>query len=314
MKNFYSVNDVDDFEGFIKFAQDLKHVSDDIQIGKGKTLVMLFFNGSLRTRLSTQKAAESLGMNVISMNAGDAWNWELEPGAIMDGDKAEHIKDAARVISQYADVIAIRSFAKLKDKAEDYADPLFTAFLKYATVPVINLESTTLHPCQSLADMVTIREHQKKKKSKIVLSWAPHPKALPQAVSNSFLQWIRHTDHEVVITHPRGYELDQKYTEGCQIAYNQDEALQGADFVYVKNWSALAPYGTVSNQDKDWMITQAKMDKTNDAYLMHCLPVRRNVVISDAALDDSKSLVIAQANNRTHAARAVLYQILKDNY
>ena len=206
------------------------------------------------------------------------------------------------------------SFPKLKNKKEDYSDPLFTAFLKHAEVPVINLESSILHPCQSLADMITIKEHQKNQKCKIVLSWAPHPRALPQAVSNSFLEWINKTDNEVIVTHPPGYELDEQFTDGCTIEYNQDEALKDADFVYVKNWSSLSSYGTVINQDKRWMITEEKMKKTNNAYLMHCLPVRRNVVISDAALNSKNSLVIRQAGNRTHAAKAVLYQILKDNF
>lgn len=314
MKHFYSVTDAGNLKDFVKSAIALKQKKEDLSLGKGKTLVMLFFNGSLRTRLSTQKAAESLGMNVICMNAGDAWKWETEDGVVMDGDRAEHIKEAARVISQYADIIAIRSFPKLKNKEEDYADPLFHAFMKYSEVPVINLESSILHPCQSLADMITIAEHQTKIKHKVVLSWAPHPKALPQAVSNSFLEWIKKTDHEVVITHPPGYELDKRFTEGCTITNNQADAFEDADFVYVKNWSALKPYGVVLSQDSSWIINADKMAKTNDAFLMHCLPVRRNVVIADDVLDSEKSLVIKQADNRTHAAKAVIAQLLKDNY
>ncbi len=314
MKHFYSIKDIDNLPELVDSAIALKKQKEISNFGKGKTLVMLFFNGSLRTRLSTQKAAESLDMNVICMNAGDAWKWELEEGVVMDSDKAEHIKEAARVISQYADIIAIRSFPKLANKEEDYADLLFETFMKYSEVPVINLESSILHPCQSFADLITIAEHQTKTKQKIVLSWAPHPKALPQAVANSFLEWIQKTDHEVVITHPPGYELNERFTQGCKITHNQDEALKDADFVYVKNWSALEPYGKVINQDPSWMITKEKMSQTNNAYLMHCLPVRRNVVIADDVLDSDKALIIKQADNRTHAAKAVISQLLKDNY
>ena len=314
MKHFYSVKDIDNLSDLVSSAISLKKQKEISSLGKGKTLVMLFFNGSLRTRLSTQKAAESLGMNVICMNAGDAWKWELEEGVVMDGDKAEHIKEAARVISQYADIIAIRSFPKLANKEEDYADLLFESFMKYSEVPVINLESSILHPCQSLADMITIAEHQSKVKQKVVLSWAPHPKALPQAVANSFLEWIQKTDHEVVIAHPPGYELDERFTKDCSITHDQDEAFKDADFVYVKNWSALVPYGKVLSQDQSWIITKDKMSKTNDAYLMHCLPVRRNVVIADDVLDHEKALIIKQADNRTHAAKAVISQLLQDNY
>jgi len=311
MKHFYSAHDVGNVKAFVEEAIQLKNQKGVMDQGVGKTLVLLFFNPSLRTRLSTQKAAQSLSMQVITMNAGDAWKWELEEGVTMNLDKAEHIKDAAKVISQYADIIGMRVFPGLVDREKDYADEVIQTFMQFAEVPVINLESSILHPCQSLADLITIQEHQKRGKQKVVLSWAPHPKALPQAVANSFLDWIQHTDHEVVITHPNGYELADQFTRGCTVEYDQAKAFEGADFVYVKNWSSYAQYGQVLSQNPDWTIDQVKMERTNQAKVMHCLPVRRNVVIADEVLDSPQSLIYQQANNRTHAARMVLKKLLE---
>jgi len=311
MNNFYSVKDVVSVKDLVKEAIDLKNKTF-LQIGTGKTIVLLFFNPSLRTRLSTQKAAQELGMNVIVMNAVEGWNLETKPGAIMNSDKAEHIKDAAKVISQYADIIGIRAFPKLENKEDDYKDVILKSFMEHAEVPVINLESSILHPCQSLADMLTISEFQKSSKNKIVLSWAPHPKPLPHAVANSFLEWINHTENEVVVTHPPGYELCDKFMGNNQIEYNQMKAFDEADFVYVKNWSSFNNYGKVLSTDSSWLVNQNLMGRTNDAYLMHCLPVRRNVVLSDDILDGPKSLVYKQANNRSHAAKIIIKKLLSN--
>ncbi len=312
MNNFYSVKDVPSVSELIREAISLKNQATDMKPGQGKTAVLLFFNPSLRTRLSTQKAAQSLGMNVITMNASDSWKWEMLPNAIMNSDKAEHIMDAAKVISQYADIIGIRAFPGLIDPEKDYADQLLQTFLQHAEVPVINLESSILHPCQSLADMITIAEHKRKTKNKIVVSWAPHPKALPQAVANSFLEWIKTTDNEVVITHPKGYELAEQYTSGCEIEYNQEKAFQGAEFVYVKNWSSYSDYGKVLSKDTSWTIDQEIMNKTNQAKIMHCLPVRRNVIITDEVLDGPNSLIYQQAANRVAAAKVVMKKLLEN--
>jgi len=311
MHNFYSVKDVQSVPDLVQAAISLKNNTSDSQVGAGKTAVLLFFNPSLRTRLSTQKAAQSLGMHVITLNASEAWKWEMTPNAIMNADKAEHIIDAAKVISQYADVIGIRAFASLENAAKDYEDQLLQTFIQYAEVPVVNLESSILHPCQSLADLITIAEHQTKSKNKIVVSWAPHPKALPQAVTNSFLEWITHTtDNEVTITHPPGYELAERFTAGCKIQHDQAKAFEEADFVYVKNWSSYKDYGKVLSTAPSWTIDQQLMDRTNQAKIMHCLPIRRNVIITDEVLDGPQSLVYKQAENRTHAAKVVLKQLL----
>jgi N-succinyl-L-ornithine transcarbamylase len=252
-------------------------------------------------------------MDVITMNMAEGWKWEMEEGAVMKFDTAEHIKEAAGVISSYADVIGIRTFPALKNKNDDYQDKVIKTLIKYSHVPVVNMESAILHPLQSLTDAFTIKEKKPSKDLKIVLSWAPHPKALPQAVSNSFLQWMHMLGNKVTITHPEGYELDPAFTMGHSVDYDQDKAFKEADVVYVKNWSSVNKYGEILSKDASWMITKDKLDRTNKALLMHCLPVRRNVVISDDALDSSHAVVIDQAANRTVAAQAVLHSILSNN-
>ena len=314
MNNFYSVQDVDNLDQLIQTAQSMKaHPLKHKDIGAGKLLVLLFFNPSLRTKLSTQKAALNLGMQVISMDMKDSWAWEFEDGVTMKFDKAEHIKEAANIICRYADIVAIRSFPSLKNKEDDYKDQVIKSFIKYSSKPVISLESTIRHPLQSCADLMTIKENCKTAQPKIVLSWAPHPKALPQAVSNSFLEWMNAAGHNVTVTHPKGYELDNKFMTGHKVEYDQEEAFKEADIIYVKNWSPLSAYGEVVSQDENWMITKEKLSKTNNAKLMHCLPVRRNVVISDDAMDSDHSAIYDLAENRLHTAQAVIYQILQNS-
>lgn len=310
MENFYSANSVDNIEALVDKALRLKRDPSADHTHKGKTALLLFFNPSLRTRISTQKAAQNLGMHAITMNADQGWKWEMEDGAVMKFNTSEHIKDAARVISRYADVVGIRAFPGLEDRDKDYRDEVMHAFMKYAEVPLVNLESSILHPCQSLADLITIKETQTKKKNKVVLSWAPHPKALPQAVSNSFLQWITKTDHEVVVTHPKGYELNEEFTKGCTIEYDQKKAFEGADYIYTKNWSSYEEYGKILSTDESWMISQSKMNLTDNGKFMHCLPVRRNVVVADEVIDSENSLVFQQAENRVYAAQAAIHSLL----
>ena len=312
MKHFFSVEDVQNLPELLKKALEIKqNPLADLHYGKNKTLGLIFFNPSLRTRMSSQKAAYNLGMNVITMNVGsDGWQLETEEGAIMNGGKAEHIKEAAMVMSAYCDVIGIRCFAGLEDKAEDDAEKVLMGFMKYSTVPVINLESSTLHPLQSFADLITIESFKKVQKPKVVLTWAPHPKALPQAVPNSFAQWMNATDYDFVITHPKGYELDKKFAQNAPIEYNQDKALEGADFVYVKNWSALEPYGKILSQDLSWTISDEKMARTNNGKFMHCLPVRRNMIVNDSVIDGENALHIHQAANRVVSMQTILKQLI----
>jgi len=280
-------------------------------LGKGKTMGLLFFNPSLRTRLSTHKAALNLGMSVMTMDMDKhGWKLEFEDGAVMNAATAEHIREGAAVISQYCDVIGIRTFPTLTDREKDYSEHILSQFMQYATVPIVSLESATRHPLQSLTDLVTIREHQKTERPKVVLSWAPHPKALPQAVANSFLEWMIAADMDVSITHPEGYELSAQFTQNVKVEHEQKKAFEGADFIYTKNWSSYHDYGKILAQKQNWMITPDKMEVTNQAYFMHCLPVRRNVVVADAVIDSAQSLVIQQANNRTYAAQAVLRNLL----
>ena len=311
MKQFTSVHDVANPKALVESALKLKHapVGSLKGIGAGKTIVMLFFNPSLRTRLSTEKAALELGMYVIEYNAGQGWQLEFEDGAVMDGDKAEHIREAAAVISQYADIIGIRTFPTLAARERDYSDFVLRQFIRHATAPVISLESAIRHPLQSLADWVTLEEYRPAHRPKVVLTWAPHPRALPQAVANSFVEWMKMADVELVVTHPKGYELANEFSSGLAVEYNQDKALAGADFVYAKNWSSYREYGQILNQDISWMITPEKMAHTNNGKFMHCLPVRRNVIVADAVLDSPASLAIQQANNRAYAAMAVLKDI-----
>lgn len=310
MKKYTNIKDISNLKETIREAILLKMDPFEFQdLGKNKTLVMLFFNSSLRTRLSTEKAAKNLGMNVMILNVNDAWNLEFEDGTIMNANTSEHIKEAAQVISQYADIIAVRAFPSLTDKQKDESEFLLQSFIKYATVPIVNMESATAHPLQALADAITITELTEKVNPKVVLSWAPHPKALPQAVANSFVEMMQNMDVDLTITHPEGYELSKEITKNTAINYNQEEALKNADFVYVKNWSSYNDYGKVLSQDKSWMMTKEKLGA---AKFMHCLPVRRNVVVEDAVLDSASSVVIKQANNRTFAAQMVLKQILED--
>ncbi|WP_289645055.1 acetylornithine carbamoyltransferase [Maribacter aestuarii] len=308
--NYLSIEDIDSLPNWVKEARLQKNnPRQNESIGKGKTLCLLFFNNSLRTRLSTQKAAINLGMEVMVMNFGsEGWALEYEDGTIMDQGTSEHIKEAAQVVSQYADIIAIRAFAGLQDKEKDEAEEVLNGFVNYASVPIVNMESSIGHPLQALADAITIAEHRTKTRPKVVLSWAPHPKALPHAVANSFVEMMQLQDADFVITHPKGYELNIEITKNSTIEYDQDEALKNADFVYVKNWSSYLDYGKILHKDSDWMMTEEKLGK---AKFMHCLPVRRNVVVTDGVLDNGKSLVIEQANNRTYAAQIVLKKILE---
>ena len=311
MKQFTSVNDVSNINELVQLAAHCKqHPFDYKSLGKNKTLGLVFFNPSLRTRWSTQKAANNLGMEVISMNATQGWAIEFEEGIRMDTTKAEHIKEAAKVLSQYSDIIGIRTFPSLTDKEKDYQDFILNQFIKYADVPIISLESAIRHPLQSLTDLLTIEEHKKTNSPKIVLTWAPHPKALPQAVSNSFSEWILTAGYDLTITHPTGYELSEEFISGATIEYDQEKAFAEADFVYAKNWSSFNDYGKIITPTRDWIISQEKMNLTNQAKFMHCLPVRRNVVVGDEVIDGKNSMVIEQANNRTYAAQAVLHQIL----
>ena len=288
----------------------------DKALGAGKRMGLIFLNPSLRTRLSTQIAAENLGMQPIVFNVGsEGWTWEFEEEAIMSGTTVEHVKDAAPILGNYFDVLAIRTFPSLQNKNDDYSELFIKQFIKYAGVPVVSLESSTLHPLQSLTDIITITEtFQEKRRPKIVLTWAPHIKPLPQCVSNSFAQWINAWgEADFVITHPEDYELDEQFTKGATITHNQDEALKDADFVYVKNWSTYTDYGRIYCNDPAWMLTEEKLKTTNNAKVMHCLPVRRNVELSDEVLDSSNSIVTQQASNRVWAAQTVLSEILKAN-
>ena len=316
MRHFTSVEDVDDIQKLIEKALTLKSVPKASEhLGNGKTMGIIFLNPSLRTRLSTQLAAQNLGMSPIVMNfSSDGWQLEFEDGVVMDGTKAEHVKEAAAVMGTYFDIMGIRSFPGLKDREEDYQDNVINQIKKYAGIPVISLESAIRHPLQSLADLITITEHKKVTKPKIVLSWAPHPKALPQAVSNSFAEWILSANYDLTITHPKGYELSEQFTKGATIEYNQEKAFEGADFIYTKNWSSYKKYGKVLNTDRKWQIDAVKMKLTNNAKFMHCLPVRRNVIVSDEVLDSPSSIVIKQAENRIYSAQAVLEEILKANF
>lgn len=312
--NFISLKDIDSLSKWVSEAIEIKqNPLKNKKLGKNKTLGMLFFNPSLRTRLSTQKAALNLGMNVMVMNfTNEGWTLEFEDGAIMNQGASEHIKEAAEVVSQYCDVIAIRAFAELKDKEKDNSEVVISGFLKYATVPIINMESATGHPLQALADAITIEEFKPNHRPKVVLSWAPHPKALPQAVPNSFVEMMQLQDADFVITHPKGYELNLEITKDSSIEYNQDKAFENADFIYAKNWSNYNEYGQITNSDSNWTVTADKMKLTNNAKFMHCLPVRRNVIVTDEVIDSADSIVMNQANNRTYSAQLVLQKILKD--
>lgn len=312
MKHFTNINDLGNLQKAVQEAMELKKNPLRFKsLGEGKTICLLFFNNSLRTRLSTQKAAQNLGMNVIVMNFGsEGWELEFEDGVVMNQNKSEHVKEAAKVIAQYCDIVAIRAFASLTDKEKDKAEMVINSFKKYAGIPVINMESATGHPLQALADAITMEEFKTAHKPKVVLSWAPHPKALPQAVANSFVEMMQLQEADFVITHPEGYELNPEITKNSTIEYDQKKAFENADFVYVKNWSSFKDYGKVMNTDSSWMVTSEKMKLTNNAKFMHCLPVRRNVIVTDEVIDSENSIVIQQANNRTFSAQIVLKKIL----
>lgn len=313
MRKFTSVEDVKNITELLASARAFKENPQVYnKLGSGKTMALLFFNPSLRTRLSTQVAAQNLGMNVISMDATSGWQLEFEEGAIMNLDKAEHIKEAAAVVSQYADIIGVRSFPTLTDRQRDYEDYILNKFIKYARVPVVSLESAILHPLQSLADLLTIEEYKPRPRPKVVLTWAPHPKSLPQAVANSFSEWMNRADVDFTIAQPEGCELHPRFIGDANVEYDQAKAMEGADFVYAKNWSSYKFYGQNIIKNLDWTVTEEKMALTNNAKFMHCLPVRRNIVVTDGVLDSQNSIVIEQAKNRTFAAQAVLKKILEN--
>lgn len=315
MKQFLTVQDGGNIKKLLEEAKYVKwNPFADQALGKNKTMLMVFFNSSLRTRLSTQKAAMNLGMNtiVLDINQG-AWKLETERGVVMDSDKSEHILEAIPVMGSYCDIIGVRSFAKFEKREEDLNEVILRQFIQYSGKPVISLESATRHPLQALADLITIEEHKKSSKPKIVMSWAPHPKALPQAVPNSFAEWMVAAGYDLTITHPKGYELDPKVTAGAKIEYDQDKAFEGADFVYAKNWSCWSEenYGKVISKDMSWMVDKEKMALTNNAFFMHCLPVRRNMIVSDEVIESKTSLVIPEAANRVVSAQTIIKKILK---
>ncbi|MBQ5894471.1 MAG: N-acetylornithine carbamoyltransferase [Rikenellaceae bacterium] len=315
MKKFTCVEDIGDLQAAVAEALEIKRDRFAYsELGRNRTLLMIFFNSSLRTRLSTQKAAMNLGMNVMVLDVNQgAWKLETERGVVMDGDKAEHLLEAIPVMASYCDLIGVRSFAQLKDKAEDYEERVIEQFIRYSGRPVFSMEAATRHPLQSFADLITIEEHKTKERPKIVMTWAPHPKALPQAVPNSFAEWINATDYEFVITHPEGYELDPQFVGRAKVEYDQRKAFEGADFIYAKNWSAYADpnYGQVISTDRDWTVDAEKMALTNNAYFMHCLPVRRNMIVTDEVIESERSLVIPEAANREISAEVVIKRLLE---
>lgn len=316
MRHFSSILQLPDLQETLAQAQYVKqHPFADQALGRNKTLLMVFFNNSLRTRLSTQKAALNLGMNVIVLDVNQgAWKLETEHGVIMDGDKSEHLLEAIPVMGSYCDIIGVRSFAQFKSKEDDYNEVILNQFIKYSGKPVFSMEAATRHPLQTLADLITIEEHKTCQKPKVVLTWAPHPKALPQAVPNSFVEGISMTDYEFVIANPYGYDLAPEFTLGASVSHNQDEALRGAHFVYAKNWASYESYGQILSSDRSWTITSDKMALTDNAFFMHCLPVRRNMIVSDEVIEGPRSLVIPEASNRVISAQTILKQLLQDNY
>jgi N-succinyl-L-ornithine transcarbamylase len=316
MRHFTSVKDIGNLDLAVKEALEIK--ADRFKynhLGKNKTLMMVFFNSSLRTRLSTQKAALNLGMNVIVLDINQgAWKLETERGVIMDGDKPEHILEAIPVMASYCDVIGVRSFARFEDKKYDYDEVILNQFIEYSGRPVFSMEAATRHPLQSFADLITIEEHKTKARPKVVMTWAPHPKALPQAVPNSFAEWMNAADYDFVITHPEGYELDPQFVGSAKVEYDQMKAFEGADFVYAKNWAAYTGdnYGKVLSKDRSWTVGERQMAVTNDAHFMHCLPVRRNMIVTDDVIESPRSLVIPEAANREISATVVLKRILEN--
>ncbi len=313
MRRFLTPDDLGNLEDALREAQEVKKTPYAWQeLGKNKTIILIFFNSSLRTRLSTQKAAMNLGMNVMVLDINkDGWKLETELGVVMDSDKPEHIREAVPVIGRYCDIIGVRSFAAFEDKNYDYNETILNQFIQYSGVPVISLESATRHPCQSFADLITIEEYKKVKRPKVVLTWAPHPRALPQAVPNSFAEWMKKADVDFVITHPKGYELAPEFSEGAVIEYNQDKAFEGADFIYAKNWASYTEYGQILSTDRNWTVDSRKMALTNNAKFMHCLPVRRNMIVTDEVIDSPNSIVIDEAENRVVSAQVVIKRMLE---
>jgi len=312
MKQFTQVADLPNLETAIQEAMAVKKTPFAHQhLGKNKTLGLVFMNPSLRTRLSSQVAGQNLGMSVIVLNiTQEGWQLETQDGVVMNGNKAEHVKDAIGVIGQYVDILGVRSFPKLENAQEDYSEKILLDFVKYAGVPVVSLESATRHPLQSFADVLTIEEHKKIEKPKVVLTWSPHPRALPQAVPNSFAEWMNAMDYEFVITHPQGYELDEQFTQNAKIEYDRQKAFEGADFIYAKNWSSFHDYGKILSQDATWTVDEKSMEWTNQGHFMHCLPVRRNVIVTDGVIDSPESLILEQARNRTVSMQTVLKKML----
>lgn len=315
MKKFTCVDDIGDIRHAIDEALSIKRDRYAYsELGRNRTLLMIFFNSSLRTRLSTQKAAMNLGMNVMVLDVNQgAWKLETERGVVMDGDKPEHLLEAIPVMGCYCDMIGVRSFAGLKDKKEDYEEQVIGQFIRYSGKPVFSMEAATRHPLQSFADLITIEEYKTKPRPKVVMTWAPHPKALPQAVPNSFAEWMNRTDYEFVITHPKGYELAPEFVGKAIVEYDRDKAFEGADFIYAKNWSAyMAPnYGKVISTDRKWTVDAEAMALTNNAYFMHCLPVRRNMIVTDDVIESDHSIVIAEAANREISAQTVIKRLLE---
>ncbi|MDR1371019.1 MAG: acetylornithine carbamoyltransferase [Dysgonamonadaceae bacterium] len=314
MKVFTNVKDLGDLNVSLKEALEIKKNRFAYKhLGENKTLLMVFFNSSLRTRLSTQKAAMNLGMNtmVLDVNQG-AWKLETERGVVMDGDKPEHMLEAIPVMACYCDVIGVRSFAQFENKTDDYSEKILNQFIRYSGKPVFSMEGATTHPLQAFADLITIEEYKKKERPKVVLTWAPHPRVLPQAVPNSFADFMNEADVDFVITHPEGYELDEKFVRGAKIEYNQHKAFEGADFIYAKNWAAYSDpnYGKILSKDRNWTVDEKKMSLTDKAYFMHCLPVRRNMIVTDDVIESPQSIVIPEAANREISAQLVIKRML----
>ena len=318
MRKFFNVGDIGDIAAALEEAREVKKNRFAWKhLGENRTIMLVFFNSSLRTRLSSQKAATNLGMNPIVLNIGqESWKLETELGVVMDGDKGEHLREAIPVMASYCDIIGVRSFAGLKDREYDYSETVLSQFIEYSGKPVISLESATVHPCQAFADLITIDEFKKKARPKVVLSWAPHPKALPQAVPNSFAEWMNAADVDFVITNPEGYDLDPKFAGDAIVEHDQMKALEGADFVYAKNWSCPGvnnpdDYGKILSKDPSWTIDAKHMSVTDNAFFMHCLPVRRNVIVSDEVIDSPQSIVIPEAANREISAQVVMKRMLE---
>ena len=315
MREFTSIRQLPELGEALREARYVKaNPFADQELGRNRTALLVFFNNSLRTRLSTQKAAMNLGMNVMVLDVNQgAWKLETERGVVMDGDRSEHLLEAIPVMGSYCDIIGVRSFAQLANRGEDYGEVILNQFIRYSGKPVFSMEAATRHPLQTFADIITIEEHRKSDRPKVVMTWAPHPKALPQAVPNSFAEGMGLTDYDFVIANPEGYDLSPEFTRGACVTHDQDEALEGADFVYAKNWSAYEGdnYGKVLSRDMSWTVTEKKMALTNDAFFMHCLPVRRNMIVSDAVIESPRSLVIPEAANRVVSAQTVLKMMLK---